>query len=143
MEIPSSLHQTLLFDLIQMPCGFAFLSNKCMLSRGKWRKPSSRIHCSFIEQGLRPRPMHKPSEISFNERKEPILEKSQIKKSPSGLCSQIEKLVLCSRYFEALELFEFLELQNGYVSSSTYDALVLHWSEIKKWRQEGVPLHGY
>ncbi|XP_054821011.1 pentatricopeptide repeat-containing protein At5g50390, chloroplastic-like [Prosopis cineraria] len=125
MIIPFSLHQTSPFDLIETPCGLAVLSNKCMLNGGKCMKPSSRILCSSTEQGLRPRPMPKPSKIGFDERQEPVLERSRIKKPPSGLCSQIEKLVLCCRYREAWELFEFLELQSGYdVSSSTYDALV-------------------
>lgn len=43
----------------------------------------------------------------------------------SGICGQIEKLVLCKRYNEALELFEILECENDFdVKSDTYDALV-------------------
>lgn len=42
-----------------------------------------------------------------------------------GICGQIEKLVLCKRYNEALELFEILERDGDFdVSSDTYDALV-------------------
>ncbi|XP_028759511.1 pentatricopeptide repeat-containing protein At5g50390, chloroplastic-like [Neltuma alba] len=135
MEIPLSRHQTLSLDQIQTPRGFAFSSNKCLLKERKWRKASSQIHCSSMEQGLRPRPTPKPSKIGFDERQEPILEKSQVKKPPPGLCSQIEKLVLCSRYREALELFEFLELQSGYdVGSSTYDALVSACVSLKSIR---------
>ncbi|KAI9124397.1 hypothetical protein K1719_004319 [Acacia pycnantha] len=135
MDIALSLRQTLSFDQIQTTRGFAFSSNKCLLKGGIWRKAYSRIHCSSTEPGLRPRPMPKPSKIGFDERQEPILEKSPIKTPPPGLCSQIEKLVLCSRYREALELFEFLELQTGYdMGSSTYDALVSACISLKSIR---------
>ncbi|KAH6819453.1 Pentatricopeptide repeat superfamily protein [Perilla frutescens var. frutescens] len=43
-----------------------------------------------------------------------------------GICGQIEKLVLCKRYNEALELFEIVECEGGDfdVNVDTYDALV-------------------
>ncbi|KAF7820523.1 pentatricopeptide repeat-containing protein [Senna tora] len=133
MEIPLSHYQSLSFDQIQTACGFAFSSDKCLLSGycfslngRKRRKRLSRIQCSSsMEQGLRPRPIPKPSKIGLDKRLEPVLEDAQIRKPSTGLSSQIEKLVLCNRYREALELFEILELESGYdVGSSTYDALV-------------------
>ena len=56
-----------------------------------------------------------------------VLDDTQIRKtSSSGLCIQIEKLVVCNRYREAMKLFEILELEHdGFdVGGSTYDALV-------------------
>lgn len=50
------------------------------------------------------------------------LEKSNMR---SAVCAQIEKLVLCKRYNEALELFEIVECDGDIqVSSDTYDALM-------------------
>lgn len=90
-----------------------------------WRNPFSQICCFSKEQGLRPRLRPKPSKIEHEERKEPVLVNTQMRKSCSGLCSQIEKLVLCNRYNEAMELFEILEFEDGFdVGGSTYDALV-------------------
>ncbi|KAK3043263.1 hypothetical protein RJ639_002506 [Escallonia herrerae] len=65
------------------------------------------------EQGLRPRPISKPS------KKETHVEEIL------GLCGQIEKLALCKRYKEALELFEILECEGDHdVGAGTYNALV-------------------
>ncbi|XP_027351731.1 pentatricopeptide repeat-containing protein At5g50390, chloroplastic [Abrus precatorius] len=88
-----------------------------------WSNPVSRICCSSMEQRLKP----KPKKIDYVERQVPVVDDTQIRKtSSSGLCSQIEKLVLCNRYREAMELFEILELEHdGFdVGGSTYDALV-------------------
>lgn len=96
-----------------------------------WTKPISQITCcSTMEQALRPKPKQK---IGFEEKEKefvPDLDETQmIKKrslSPSGLCAQIEKLVLCNKFMEAMELFEMLELEyaESYVGASTYDALI-------------------
>ncbi|KAI9092498.1 hypothetical protein K1719_027626 [Acacia pycnantha] len=111
MDIALSLRQTLSFDQIQTTRGFAFSSNKCLLKGGIWRKAYSRIHCSSMEPGLRPRPMPKPSKIGSDERQESVLEKSPIKNRSLELCSQIEKLFLCIRYREAL--FNYM-VTNGF-----------------------------
>ncbi|KAI4346610.1 hypothetical protein L6164_007491 [Bauhinia variegata] len=98
----------------------------CVLSRRKWRNPFSQINCASMERGLRPRPMPKHSKIGSEGMQETVRENAHIKEKLSPrLCGQIEKLVLCSRYREALEMFEIFELQSGFdVGCSTYDALV-------------------
>lgn len=76
-----------------------------------------------MEQGLRP----KPKKIGHEERKVPVFDDTQMRKSSSfGLCNQIEKLAACNRSQEAMELFEILELEfdGSDVGASTYDALV-------------------
>ncbi|GFZ11939.1 pentatricopeptide repeat (PPR-like) superfamily protein [Actinidia rufa] len=82
--------------------------------------------CSLIEQGLKPRPMLKPSRINLDREEETThSEVPEIKIPCSGLCAQIEKLVVCKRYLEALELFEIIECEGSYdLTKSTYDALV-------------------
>ncbi|OIW01829.1 hypothetical protein TanjilG_15693 [Lupinus angustifolius] len=78
-----------------------------------------------MDQGLRPPLRPKPSNIEYEERQEPVSDNIQIRKSCSWLCSRIEKLVLCNKYREAMDLFEIFELQDGFeVDNSTYDALV-------------------
>ncbi|KAL2330934.1 hypothetical protein Fmac_018515 [Flemingia macrophylla] len=100
---------------------FSFLGS-CFASKLRiWRDPFSRICCSSMEQRLKP----KPKKIEYVERQVSLLDDST-KTSSSGLCSQIEKLVLCNRYREAMEFFEILELEHDGldVGCSTYDALV-------------------
>ncbi|KAI3765977.1 hypothetical protein L2E82_16024 [Cichorium intybus] len=105
------------------------LSASYLLNRRKRRAQVSGISCSFVEQGLHPKPKPKPLGSGHDVvKKETHVQKSQqMKGSSSGLCSQIEKLVLCKRYRDALETFEILEIGCEYdvhVGKSTYDALV-------------------
>ncbi|KAL6545564.1 hypothetical protein OROGR_009438 [Orobanche gracilis] len=92
------------------------------------RSPFSRIRCSLLDQGLRPRPMPKPLKRDENNvKKDGILEETHLENPncTAGICAQIEKLVLCKSYHEALELFEILECDGGFgVTTETYDALV-------------------
>ncbi|KAL6143485.1 hypothetical protein ACLB2K_054180 [Fragaria x ananassa] len=142
MEIPLLRYQTLSLDQIQRSISFplSFSDSKfpkqrslfsgCSfyLNRPKWKNPFSRIRCcSYVEQQLKPRPRPIPAKFEVEEIKAPPLaqEEAQIAIPSSGICSQIEKLVLYKRYREALEMFEFLESKGGYeVGGSTYDALV-------------------
>uniref|UniRef100_A0A5B7BLT4 DYW domain-containing protein n=1 Tax=Davidia involucrata TaxID=16924 RepID=A0A5B7BLT4_DAVIN len=135
MDFPLSRYQNMSLDQIQsscrFPCSFTdptnfrektLFSGYCLFNGRKWRTPFSRIRCSFLEQGLRPRPMPKPSKkIDLHvEKKE-----THIRNSSSGLCGRIENLVLYRRYQEALDLFEILECEGDYdVGISTYDGLV-------------------
>ncbi|KAL3839077.1 hypothetical protein ACJIZ3_023668 [Penstemon smallii] len=95
-----------------------------------YRTPFSQFRCSLIDQGLKPRPMPKPLKREQNILKkddESKLGDTQLENSnfTSSVCGQIEKLVMCKRYNEALELFEILECENDYdVTDGTYDALV-------------------
>ncbi|PSR96765.1 Pentatricopeptide repeat-containing protein [Actinidia chinensis var. chinensis] len=129
MEIPFSRYQNLSLDQIQGKCkifnGKSF-SGYCLFDRIKWRSTLSKIRCSLVEQGLKPRPMLKPSRINLDREEETIhSEVPEIKIPCSGLCAQIEKLVVCKRYLEALELFEIIECEGSYdLTKSTYDALV-------------------
>ncbi|KAL2459601.1 Pentatricopeptide repeat-containing protein [Forsythia ovata] len=68
-------------------------------------------------------PKHfKTEENNLKEETETHLDGSKFN---SGICGQIEKLVLCKRYREALELFEILECEgDNDVKCSTYDSLV-------------------
>ncbi|GMP34127.1 hypothetical protein CsSME_00007134 [Camellia sinensis var. sinensis] len=87
------------------------------------------------KQGLKPRPMMKPSKINLDTEKENHLEVTQTRSSSSELCAQIEKLVLYRRYQEALELFEILDCEGDHdVSSGTYDALVNACISLKSIR---------
>jgi len=97
-----------------------------------WTKPISQICvCSSVEQGLRPKPKKANGFVEKEKKVVPDLDETQMIKnrslSPSGLCSQIEKLVLCKKFMEAMELFEMLEeleYAESYVGASTYDALI-------------------
>lgn len=105
------------------------LSASYLLNRRKRRAQVSGISCSFVEQGLHPKPKPKPlgSGHDVVKKETHVQESQQMKGSSSGLCSQIEKLVLCKRYRDALETFEILEIGCEYdvhVGKSTYDALV-------------------
>ncbi|KAL0464104.1 UNVERIFIED_CONTAM: Pentatricopeptide repeat-containing protein, chloroplastic [Sesamum latifolium] len=92
--------------------------------------PFSQFRCSLLDRGLRPRPTPKTlrkEEKIFKKGTELHVEETQLEKSDisSGISGQIEKLVLCKRYAEALELFEILECEGDFdVKSGTYDALV-------------------
>ncbi|CAA0816550.1 Pentatricopeptide repeat-containing protein -chloroplastic [Striga hermonthica] len=87
------------------------------------RRKFSQFRCYMLDQGLRPRPMPTKPLKEFNNWEENPPEDPN---SSSGICGQIEKLVLCKRYAEAVELFEILECESGYhaVKASTYDALI-------------------
>ncbi|XP_051119330.1 pentatricopeptide repeat-containing protein At5g50390, chloroplastic [Andrographis paniculata] len=91
---------------------------------------STRFRCSLLDQGLKPRPIPRPlkeAEIIEHGRGQLGKKIDHLKKSSfdHGICEQIEKLVQCKRYHEALEMFELLECENNRsVEISTYDALV-------------------
>lgn len=80
-----------------------------------------------MEQGLRTKPKKK---VGFEEKEHVFYEPHVMKQgllSPTGLCSQIEKLVLSRKYMDAMELFEILELEYDdgcFIGASTYDALI-------------------
>ncbi|KAL8474596.1 hypothetical protein ACS0TY_031157 [Phlomoides rotata] len=91
------------------------------------RDPFSKVRCSLLDHGLKPRPMPKPLKEEKGFKKGRDLEERHLENSnlTSGVCGQIEKLVLCKRYNEALELFEILECEGDIdVKTDTYDALV-------------------
>ncbi|XP_076897912.1 pentatricopeptide repeat-containing protein At5g50390, chloroplastic-like [Bidens hawaiensis] len=97
------------------------LSGSYSLTTRKPRSHAPGITCSFVEQhGLHPKPKPNPKPLKTGY--EVVKKESQ-----SGLCGQIEKLVLCKKYRDALDLFEILELECRFdvrVGKSTYDALV-------------------
>ncbi|KAK7340553.1 hypothetical protein VNO77_21259 [Canavalia gladiata] len=101
---------------------------RCFASKVRnWSKPFSRICYSSMEQRLKPRPKPKQKKVEYVETHVPVLDDTKVKKTSSfGFCCQIEKLVLCNRHREAMELFEILELEyDGFdVGASTYGALV-------------------
>lgn len=101
-------------------------SGYCLFEKRKWRTPFSQITCCLVEQGLKPRPMFKPSKTNLDTEKDTHLEETQITTPSLGLCAQIEKLVLHKKYQEALELFEILECEsdNYNVGKRTFEALV-------------------
>ncbi|KAM1164019.1 hypothetical protein PS2_023383 [Malus domestica] len=151
MEIPLLRYENIALDQFQSGSSLHFsfsdpkffrrrslslFSGYCFqFSRRKWRNPLLHIKCSSVEQELKPRPKPVPSKIEVDEPKAAPLEDTQIVKRNSGLCSQIEKLVLCSRYREALELFEILEFEGGYeLAGHTYDALVSACISLKSIR---------
>ncbi|KAJ9568265.1 hypothetical protein OSB04_004231 [Centaurea solstitialis] len=95
-----------------------------LLNKPKRTTHLSRVTCSFVKQGgLRPKPKPKPVKDGHDVVKK---EAQQNVSSSSGICGQIEKLVLCKRYRDALEMFEILEIESydDQVGKSTYDALV-------------------
>ncbi|KAI3727046.1 hypothetical protein L1987_66854 [Smallanthus sonchifolius] len=102
------------------------ISRSYSLNTRKCRAHASGISCSSVEHGLHPKPKPKPQKVGYDVvKKEANFEHT--KGYSSGLCGQIEKLVLCKRYRDALELFEILEIECQYdvhVGKSTYDALV-------------------
>lgn len=131
MDIPLSRFQCLSFEQIKNSCKFPFLHSNfkriqesSLISR-KLKTPFFQISCSYVEQGLKPRPVPKPSKIELDVEKVDDLDKPRIGSTSSGLAGQIEKLVVYKRYKEALELFEILECEGDHdVGGSTYDALV-------------------
>ncbi|KAF5792963.1 putative tetratricopeptide-like helical domain superfamily, DYW domain-containing protein [Helianthus annuus] len=123
----SSLPSTDVKNIQERP----LVSGPHLLNIRKHKTHASRITCSFVEHGLHPKPKPKPLKSGYEVvKKEASLEESRQMKgsgSSSGLCGQIEKLVLCKRYRDALEMFEILESECQYdvhVGKSTYDALV-------------------
>ncbi|XWS51408.1 hypothetical protein CRYUN_Cryun12cG0173800 [Craigia yunnanensis] len=136
MEIPLARYKCISLDQIQTSCSFPSSSLKVFrtkplfsgysfrFNRRKWSNPFDKIKCFSLEQGLQPRrPKPKPYRDTNPELKE--TGETQVKKPSVGICSQIEKLALCNRFREALELFEILELEGGFdVGLITYDALV-------------------
>ncbi|XP_023766698.1 pentatricopeptide repeat-containing protein At5g50390, chloroplastic [Lactuca sativa] len=105
------------------------LSASHLLNKRARRAQVSAISCHFVEQGLHPKPKPKPLSNGHDilKKETHVQESRQMKGSSSGLCGQIEKLVLCKRYRDALEMFEILEIECEYdvhVGKSTYDALV-------------------
>ncbi|KAD4889092.1 hypothetical protein E3N88_21165 [Mikania micrantha] len=91
-------------------------SGSYLLNIRKRRTNASGISCSSLEHGLHPKPKPKLLKIGYDVvKKEANFEDSrQMKGSSSGLCGQIEKLVLCKRYRDALEMFEILEIECQY-----------------------------
>ncbi|KAK6913351.1 E motif [Dillenia turbinata] len=134
MDLTLSSYQNLTVDQIQSGfCRFGFDHNTCIFSgtyllinRKNRKNPFCRIRCSsLVERGLKPRPRPAPRNVDINDSEKPNLEKTQIRKSGSGLGKQIEKLVLCKKYQEALELFEIIEIEGEIdLDVSTFDALV-------------------
>ncbi|OMO71681.1 hypothetical protein COLO4_28102 [Corchorus olitorius] len=136
MELSLARYQCISLDQIQTSPSFPSSNHKVLrtkplfsgycfrFDRRKLNNPFDKIKCFSLEQGLQPRrPKPKPSRTRDPELKG--TEETRVKKPSVGICSQIEKLVLCSRYREALELFEILEIKGGFdVGLSTYDALV-------------------
>lgn len=108
---------------------FKFKERRCS-RRGACSLQKMKIQCSLIEHSLKPRPQR-----SITEPNRPLnggnrIEEKKIMEDEgfgSGICTQIEKLVLHGKYSEALELFEFLEckgqVEHG-MGDSTYDALI-------------------
>ncbi|KAL3617561.1 hypothetical protein CASFOL_037882 [Castilleja foliolosa] len=99
------------------------------LKKKRCRPQFPQFRCSLLDQGLRPRPTPKPlKKDEKNFKKGGDSEETHLENSnpSSGICGQIEKLVLCKRYNEALELFEILECEGDFydVKGDTYDALV-------------------
>ncbi|XP_023518110.1 pentatricopeptide repeat-containing protein At5g50390, chloroplastic [Cucurbita pepo subsp. pepo] len=95
-------------------------------NRRKLRDSFCWVKCSSLEQGLRPRLKPKPSKVDRDVRKgTPPAKETRITKSSVRICCHIEKLVLCNKFRDALEMFEILELEGGYdVGNSTFDALI-------------------
>uniref|UniRef100_A0A7N0ZQZ9 DYW domain-containing protein n=1 Tax=Kalanchoe fedtschenkoi TaxID=63787 RepID=A0A7N0ZQZ9_KALFE len=143
MDLPLSRFQTISFDRKRkdicgglpiplldpevlkgdyFPSGF-----RLKLNTRKWRRPFAEVSRSLMEQ-LKPRPKPRPSpEVeNVNVDAPTVQERYAVRRSSrSGLCCQIEKLVLCNKYQEALDLFDVLEGEQGCeIGSETYDALV-------------------
>uniref|UniRef100_A0A1J3K7L7 Pentatricopeptide repeat-containing protein, chloroplastic n=1 Tax=Noccaea caerulescens TaxID=107243 RepID=A0A1J3K7L7_NOCCA len=135
MEIPLAFYQSLRLDDNQSNSRESSFSDPNVfdfplfsrydfsIRRRRWKNPFARITCSSLVQGLKPKPKLKPEPIretdgdDDDESKDPVLD--------VGICSQIEKFVLCNRFREAFELFEILEIRgNVRVGIRTYDALV-------------------
>lgn len=132
MEVPLARYNSISLDQIQTSCSFPLSSHKVFstkplfsgycfrFNRRKWSNPFDKIKCFSLEQGLQPRRPNRNTNTELKETGE-----TRVKKPGIGICSQIEKLALCNRHREALELFEILELEGGFdVGLNTYDALV-------------------
>lgn len=142
MELPLSRYQNYVHDRLQCSSTSSSTSyfsvrlsdselfrNRSLLSGYSLCSNRRKIYwvfkCCSLEKGLRPRPEPKQSKVHPDVRKATPLKETRIRKSSVGICSQIEKLVLCKKYRDALELFEIFELEGGYdVGNSTFDALI-------------------
>ncbi|PIN24205.1 hypothetical protein CDL12_03070 [Handroanthus impetiginosus] len=133
-EFACSLSNPTVFNhKFQLYENFSLKKRRCSTSFPQFR-------CSLLDQGLKPRPMPKPpkkGEKIFQKDTESHSEKTRLGNSnvTSDICGQIEKLVLCKRYNEALELFEILECEKAVdVKGDTYDALIVACIRLKSIR---------
>ncbi|KAJ8449580.1 hypothetical protein Cgig2_005602 [Carnegiea gigantea] len=136
MELPLSRYQSTSVgqsqDGIRLSLPFSSDSKPSLFTGARFRingrklsNPFPQIRCSLLEQQLRPKPQLKSSEFQVGREEKQKFEETRVKKRSSRLRDQIEKLVFCRRYQEALELFEILEIEGDHqVTNSTYDALV-------------------
>ncbi|XP_057960005.1 pentatricopeptide repeat-containing protein At5g50390, chloroplastic-like [Malania oleifera] len=132
MEIPFLCFQNISLDQILSDTNTLTGGDKSFVSgyfsafnKRKWRNPFSRMKCSSTETGIQLKPKPKQSKININVENEAHPKDALVRKSSLGLCIQIEKLVFCKKYEEALELFEILEREGDFdLPASTYDALV-------------------
>ncbi|XP_021739321.1 pentatricopeptide repeat-containing protein At5g50390, chloroplastic-like [Chenopodium quinoa] len=134
MELPLSRYQNIsLGQILDSSSSSAFDSKAFFFSgsqlywtNGRKRSTSfSPLRCSLVKQTLRPKPNYKPSKPHEDTEEKTNIKHTKENKFSFGLCDQIEKLVFKRRYQEALELFDFLEIEDGHgVTSSTYDSLV-------------------
>ncbi|XP_038890388.1 pentatricopeptide repeat-containing protein At5g50390, chloroplastic isoform X1 [Benincasa hispida] len=145
MEIPLSCYQNYLYDRVQcnstsyVSLRFSyfdlFRERFFLCNRRKCRNSLRWIKCSSFEQGLRPRPQPKPSKLDPGVHKITPLKETHVMQSSVGICSQIEKLVLCKKYRDALEMFEIFELEGGFhAGNTTLDALINACVELKSIR---------
>lgn len=100
-----------------------------------WKWKAYQVSCSCtVEKGLRPRPKRKPVEQAHTVERKTSREDIKIN-VPSSICVQIENLVLCRRYAEALEMFDICLIEGRQeVGRSTYDALVIACIKTKSIR---------
>lgn len=136
MELPLSRYQSISVgqfqDRIRSSLPFSSDSKPSLFTGARFRingrklsNPFPQIRCSLLEQKLRPKPQLKSSKFQVGREEKQKFEETRVNKRSSRLCDQIEKLVFCRRYREALELFEILEIEGDHqVTNSTYDALV-------------------
>ncbi|CAN1267826.1 Pentatricopeptide repeat-containing protein At5g50390, chloroplastic [Linum perenne] len=120
---PSSSDQTILKGKALS----LFPEHRFSFCKRKWRNSFDRIRCAYLNQSLkpRPRPIPNPTIIDDNVNETIELDDFRVKKPSVSLCCQIEKLVVCGRYRQALDLFEIFEIEGGFdVDAVTYDALI-------------------
>ncbi|CAI0446445.1 unnamed protein product [Linum tenue] len=125
MEVPLLRYHCLSRDQIRNHRSL-FPGYRSSIYEGIWRKPFGRFRCaSSLNPGLKPRPIPIPTRIDNDVNEIVEFDDARMKKPSASLCSQIEKLVLCGRYRQALDLFEIFELEGGFdVDGDTYDALI-------------------
>ncbi|CAM9001700.1 unnamed protein product [Rhodiola kirilowii] len=137
MEIPLFRFQSIPLDRkrIELYGGFNIpepLNGGYLASRFGFklnRRRSSRRPCTSLIEQLKPRPKPRPSPEAENVNlatptPQQVSPAQANRSSVSKLCCQIEKLVLCKRYQEALDLFEVLEGEEVCLGLETYDGLV-------------------